>query len=781
MVPPAQPELSKEQILDMIRPALTDLLRENVRGDVDREKTQQYAEARKAELYDRGIQYVVPDLVNGNIVDFSPINGALKNPSLDKASAGGLYDYVVNDIRGYRRKYVAVLGSRSPNLKAVPMRRDNDLHVQRARIADTVLERLDGIWKRDRAHRQIALGLWKSGTMFLYTPFVANGERYGVTREPVIEMRQTPVGPATLNCVQCGSITPVPRDEAPPIACPECGSPFGPEDYQDPEMIDIPEIVDVKEYPNGCAELHVCSIFTVTTPFWIKDLTEAPWLWYEYEEHKGALLAAYPNLEQLIGDKDDTPAGTETGAQAQGMIARATTASPTGTYIPPRKNRWTYSRFWLRPSMYWLMKGAPRDLLLQYYPKGLKVTQVQDKIVDIEHERLDHVWAMIKPETSETIYADPTCKDFMSGQDLINDFHNMTAQTYQQAVPQTLLPTDIIDFQTLKKRRGIPGEYIPIKPGISNIKERIQQMPTAKPEPMMNQWVTELREHLAENIGITRTLFGGALPGDRTAHEAEIMKNQAMMQLSEPWQNMRDGWADAARNAIIQMALHSGGRIPSADGSDSEVEEIELEDLLNGGWYIRTEESMPMSWSERRSWIGKFLENQPPEMIAQVVGLGSPDNIPSIQETWGLTNWKIPMSDARDKVLDTIRMLLRGEPIKEVAPDGTIQLMPSIPIDEFEDDHQFSANEIKQWAQTKDGREAKQTNPLGYANVIAWGKAHQMLAQIQAAPMIGPDGQAPQPKAVSQPASGAPSGASGDQSDQLPSLPPLPEEETVAT
>jgi hypothetical protein len=107
-----------------------------------------------------------------------------------------------------------------------------------------------------------------------------------------------------------------------------------------------------------------------------------------------------------------------------------------------------------------------------------------------------------------------------------------------------------------------------------------------------------------------------------------------------------------------------------------------------------------------------------------------------VQQIFGMDSWTIPMLNNRDKVYATISKLLQAAPTVNPMTGKT---EPSIPIDIFEDDHMTSANVIKEYCQTEQGRANKESNPEGYSNVIAWGMAHQELTMPD--PMMEPTGE----------------------------------------
>jgi hypothetical protein len=748
--------------------AVKGLISEHINADQDREKIYQYTEARKNELYWRGSQYILPVLIGGQVMDYTSIGTLGYNIGENEREAE--YDYVLNVIRGDGRKFIAVLGQRGPNAKAQPRRPDDEAAVRRARKADIAAAYLRSNWNPERVQRHLAMSLWKNGTTFAYTPWVANGVKYGTVNEPIIESVPMPLGKPFYRCQQCGYETTADLAGQPPVCknplCPiPGGNKLDPSNLFDPGTQPVPTVVGEKSYPKGCVELHLATIFEVTVPFYSKCLEDAPWLQYEYEEHKGKLLAAYPQLRN-IGEQDW--GGDNAGVSAQGKLARDVASSPTGIYVSPRKNRWLYSRFWLRPGMYQMLSDTAQiAALAAKYPNGLKVTMVQGEVVEMAAERLDEVWASCKPDTSEYIFADAVCKDYMGIQDIINDLYNLVVETMERAIPFMIADPLVLDVLQLEKQRGKPGQIIPAKAGVgSSLQDSIFKAPTATVDPQVFQWLQSVHEAGREMVGVLPAIFGGGEPAS-TARAAELQRNQALQQLNTVWNEMRDFWEAVYQNATRQLAAHAlpdGSNLGGAAPNDSD-----FSDLLGGGWFFTTEEAMPMTWGQKRDLIMFVLQAGPEAW--KLFGLEHPLNVAKVQEILGLPDWKVPNLDARDKVLATIKTLLSAQPTPgppgppdpmtgAPGPPGPPQ--PSIPPDQFEDDHMLVASVIKEWAQTEEARITRDMNPGGYANVIAYGAASMQLS--------GPPPGAP-PGAGPSPGGGGPAGPGGPPQPDEPGQP----------
>ncbi len=262
------------------------------------------------------------------------------------------------------------------------------------------------------------------------------------------------------------------------------------------------------------------------------------------------------------------------------------------------------------------------------------------------------------------------------------------------------------------------------------------------PDPDMERYGVEQREHAAEIVGITPQIYGGG-GVEQTAYATNLKRNQAMLQLSMYADAARQYWCDVTYNSVMLMAQHSNGRVPSPFAPRKESEYIDnIEDILNGGFHFEAADSMPMSWVERREQLNEVLKNLAgnPAVLTQL-GFLEPSNIEQIQdELMGMPDWKIPYEDAYLKLNATIRDLLKGQPTQQPAPPppppppGMPPMppappmdIPSIPVDDW-DDHGWMANAMGEWLDSETARSARVSNPGGFANCVAWWKAQKGLS-----------------------------------------------------
>lgn len=710
MIPlaPAEAAPSKEQLLGMLKEDLGNLVKVDVRADVDPEKQIQYRNARKYELYDRGFQYLVPYLIDGQIVDWSPL-GSVKYDSQQQIA--GRFDSVINFMRGDKKKVVAVLGQRSPVVKCMPDRADDENASRLAKRADIEAMKLFFDWETERKQRELAAALWKTGTTFSYIDWVTNADKYGVVTEPQYELQQQDVTEGGYH--------------------PEFGQ-------IPPQTAQVPVQVGVKSYPKGAVEMALATIFEVTCPFYAKCVDDLPWLLYEFEEHNGKLIQMFPQVREKLTEGDGTMGTMAGGASSTvGTLARDTAISPTGSQLGQHRNRTLYSRIWLTPVMYELIKDeGKRHLLQENFKKGAKLTLIADELVDIEESKLTEHWSYCKPDITPYIFADPLCTDFVSIQDNLNDMHNLQKESFYRAIPWFVADPQLLDPVTMKKQAQQPGEVVFCRPGMgSQLQNSIWRAPESKPDPAIAKWMESLVESGRQLTGATDPIFGGG-DSPETARGAELKRNQALMQLGLVWAEMRTFWERTFENGIRLKA-----RFATAQGSEMEGapedQLADLSELAEGLWHCETEEAMPMTWGQKRDFFMYLLGLGPASW--QMFALNEPQNVQIVQQIFAMEGWRLPNFDALEKVQITIQALLRDAPTHD---PQTGKVEPSIPIDIFEDDHAFCAKMVKLWAQGRDGRTNHQINPDGYSNVIAWGMAHMELTMPdQGVPMAPPEQQ----------------------------------------
>ncbi len=781
--------IEQNQLLQKLKNPIEQYLQRGIESDISGERAYQLRTLHRNERYWRGDHYSYPVLnASSGTIEYSTAAGNLRSPGEGKQRGG--YAYVLNYYQGDGLKLIGVLG-RIPNAKAVADSEDAGFS-ERAEQATQIVKQLWSHWRVEAQQPELMLSLYKNGTTFGYTPYVADSERFGHTEESIYEERSVQVSEAGFDCPYCGEFNGQAMAE-PQGGCAICGGPLGPENFRDAEYANIPEPVGVERYANGSVEFHLCSPYTVTTPFYLKNLDICPWLWYEYEEFSGNIMRAHPELRGLYAKM--ASAGGSTSLSAEARFAREGAASPGQlSYQPFRKNYWRYSRFWLTPAVFEVIGDEQseemRDTLRSEYPDGAKITTVNGHLVRIESEKLSAVWAACKPTVGEYLYSLELGHNYPPLNDLINDGFNILAQTAEKGMPITLYDPTIFDKRALKEHQTTPVEWLPTLPGLGGkLRDATYETKPAVLQPATVQMMDTALTAARDVSNIQKPLYGGEEGRRQTLGEAELKRNQALMPHNTTWTFIRAFWARCYENGVTQFALHGGDKLYFAGASPSmparSMDAGDLEGLLEGGWSVQCDEAIPMTWGQRRAQVWQILDKG--DALWRLFGLAHPNNLEGLLDILGTTDIKVPGLDNVRKVASTIQHLLEAVPIEIPAPPPPMgmpplqpELAPSIPADEFEDDHELTIQAIREWCQTSEvsGRGGiRETNPGGYANVIAHGRDHLRIIQMQMAPPMPPEGDGEPPPAGGPPPPEAEVQAPRPEGvPKLPPAPPVPEE-----
>jgi hypothetical protein len=741
--------LSPEEVLQLAKAELLQLVKSDIDEDVDPEKAFQLLQVRKCHLYYDGKQYLTFER-NGEFFDFTTVGSPISSQGEEEEA----YDYILNIVKGDGRKFVSVVGNRPPNVKGTADYPDDEESVQNALNANSVAKTLFSWWDIRTLHRYLVLQLWKSGTVFGYTPYVVNGYKYGKTSIPKWTTVPQELAPAGWECLTCGN-----RHEIGTPACPHCGQPLGPQDYKEAEVVNVPVQDGEKEYENGQVELQLYTVLHVTVPFYSQSFKDVPWLRLETEKHKAELFEIYPGLEDKLRDDHDTEGMTT--SQAQSVNIRQSDSSPTGQGNK-RKNLVTYSRYWLKPLMYNLIRDREkRDKIRRAFPDGMRIVRVKDEIVDLRHERMEDVWSYCSPEATDYIYGDPLSLDHVQIQDIVNDLINIGVETLERAVPWMMADPQVVDFKALKARVRRPAEVVPTIPGVGqNLRSAIQEAPVAEFSEQTLPFLTGVHEGVREIAGVQKAVFGGEPARETTAREYEGRRNQAMMQLTTTWDALRSFYGNVTTNAARQLARYGPQTLQDQTNPHKA---IEVAALLKRNWHYEVEESIPITPGQRADRLMFLLGSQSP-IVPTLFGLTHPENARAINDLLGMEGLYIPGADDIEAIKETIRRLLAEEPVMTTGPDGLPVVRPSI-MPKWEEESQLAIAVIKAWALTKAGRYAADNNPLGYQNVIAYGEEHERriappLGMIPGGPLPPNGGPSPDaPGGGKQPAPGSPASA----------------------
>ena len=661
----------------------------------------------------QGFHYIAPLLGVTNRVEWGPVGNNTGGPLNTSETGRRAYNNSLNYYKGDAKKLIGVLG-RTPNATASAINQRDDDQVTEAEDANKILAELRWHWDVEVLNSYLVFYLWTCGPVYGYTPFGADGRRFGYTEIPKYRMESVEVEPGYFE--------------------------------------DVPVLDGYDSFANGSVSLILATDYEIIKPTRIKSLIDAPWLIFERELHKSTILSRYPEAKNpeiyaKIG-------GSSQGFDNYGKTARDQAASAAAYNRPLSTNYWTESLIWLQPQMYDMLEMQDEQgkqlaaVLRSEHAGGAKVVMVNGYVIRIESENMHDVWFECPAEVGQSL-DEPALGDETARLNRgIDDMYNVFQEVAEKGNPITFYDPQVIDPGAISLHASNPVDYLPVMPGQGgDIRKGIH---TSEPIEIPQSAVTLLeysKNAMRENSGITPALSGSETK-QQTLGEAEINRNMALLPHNVTWNFMRRFWAGVFTNGIRQIAKYGLSKAYFGGERSNPVKEVEIPRLravLNGRWKVECEEAIPMTWGQIRAQSFQIMDKGPE--FWNMIGMQDPRNVMAFLKSIGNSDYILPGEKQRDKTLFDINMLLREKPTQQFDPmTGQPQLMASQPADDFVDDHALVVQIVKEWAIDDAGRAAKAENPEGYMNVILWGKEHAAMAApppMPGDPMQGGDPSAP--------------------------------------
>jgi hypothetical protein len=698
VIGPASPEesLSADDILKKYPGAVEAICKACVETQYDAERIFLLNCARQQIMKIRGQQFGVPGLVGGefgNYVDYLPFADGGEDG--DQNGANVRLCPPINFIGGDCWKYTAVLGQRAPQVKAIA---DDPHDGESADAAHNADANIRDLWEKneiDRLWRTVAFHQYATGPAFIRCFWNTDRKKYGSSTEPQLEVQEGQDG------------------------------------------VPVPVEVGQKEYVNGDAEPRVYSILEVSAPWHSKTIDECGFLKCEVMRSKWELLKEYSDADGTAGKLEqyrtgDVPDDDMTGASTTAAAVRESSFTPSGTEYSKKQNQWRHSEIWAQPHLYQAITDPEaRKIFEDHFPDGLYISKVGSLTMKIENQAATEVWTVCKVGHTERINDRPICADTVPLQTAINDLVGMTIETVLRAIPQTIMNSMLIDREAYSTKEAIPGEIIlTATPIDGDINKQMAQIPPARLGDQVIPVIGLVRNWWQDINGIRPELTGGGEP-TQTYREARQRRDQALLQLAPQADEMRYAAAETATLLVKLRAKYGSGTVKAQrkGAYGTEIDMVDMAALKDSGWHAEADDSWPMTAADTRDSLLQALEQFPPD-VQQALSLLDPMNIESIFELIELPGFESAVREQVNKTLSVdVAQLLQSQPIPGApGPDGLPgPKQPSIPPDSF-DNHVIVANLLGKWLVSKTGQTARQSNPAGFDNVVAFQAAHQELA-----------------------------------------------------
>lgn len=684
-----------------------------------------------------------------------------------------IYQYNDNIYQMLCLAFMAALSPDVPKVRYQPGDAENEEDLLIAAKGSTIQAFNERRNKIKSLQKLELLYLWTCGCYFAYTRNIVDSARAGVTREPVIAMKEQEVAPNRYVCPQCAAETP--EDEASDASmggaqCSQCKAPVGPADWHPSETMAMPSKVGEKVVPNHMTAMDVYCPLNVDADPEAMELFESATLDLEGEMNVAAVRASYPGYWDKLKASSDTSSGTQ-GAQDRQARNRITAPSGIGANNNTGQHTGTYSRCWIQTWAFNILDDRTKaDRLTAKYPDGVKLVSYGGDFLQAVPERMTDRWTWCAAIKGLGLFPFAVGDAALDVQRRINDTAN-TVHAYMDRVAfGTILGNnDVIDIDAMTKKRLPPGNITPVK--LRSDQEGQPDVPLSnllfQPEFHIDGNIYNYQQQLiqlAQMIaGVQPQVFGGSDPNVQTMGGQKQMLDTAMGRMQLFWDQIREEHAARAQNSVrctIENMDEQLRIVVEGDVSGNWQTETILKSEVVGDFmcYPESDEGFPSTFREIQARIMELMTGAEKNPFVMEV-LSDPDTQKVVSRYILPDQIKLPTDDERARLKILLHQLSQTQTGPDMidGPDGNPIMIPTVlPSRDF-DDMDMAQLLAKNWLQKNWQTQA--TNPLGFENVLAflkvatqYAKEAQMAAAMAAAPPGGPGG----PPGLPPPGAGAP-------------------------
>lgn len=652
------------------------------------------------------------------------------------------------------KAFVAALSAQTPKQRWTPANADVEEDRETAKIASRAEEIIERANKVKSMLRQELMEFFTSGCYFKYTRYVVDADRTGTHKQTVFQMAKAEVLPARYQCFNCGQTTPEDALVAQrKLACPNCGSPLGPDNYFESHVDEIPLAEQKEDVPNGMVLWDVYGPMHMDADPDAADLSSTPLLNCAVEVPLGWLRTTF----QDNWEKFEEGANSGTGSELLDRQYRDMLTTPQGyaTWFSfSSQNKPTYNRTWVQPMLFAEMDEKIEALeLMKAFPKGCMIAWTGDLPLQIRACKLTDEWTWAGTEQKGFgLFPPPVGDPAVPIQERINDCINKIDEYMDRLACGILLANEgYVDTRALNGKPMLPGVLNPVTfrkgAGPASIQEAIFQV-RAEIDAMIFQYVAQLKQDMELLVGTPPQTFGaGTQEGVETMGGQQQQLNTGMMKLGLHWEVIGDEHAEAAENAMkcaSDNMTDDWFQSVSDESKDFRNEYVHL-DQMKGTVHAErdTDQGFPMTAAEIRQFWQDVVTN-PENPFTQMI-LSEPENVDNAIRFIGVPGLKAPKGAMRGKMLRIISMLVNSGPQQMPDPEtGEPIQAPSVMPNKYLDDLDTLIKLIPAWSE--EHWDQLEENQPGIDNLVAFYKMcvvyqHEIGAETQMAGGTPPPGQ----------------------------------------
>jgi hypothetical protein len=686
---------------------------------------------------------------------FNAVDWMNQDDHAQDADDKDLYQYCNNFYQMLATGFVAALAPQVPNSKWMPEDAEQLADVTTAKAAQTLINIIERQNSEQSLLKQQLLYLYTTGAVFRHTRYVVDGERAGITREPVFNETQTQLAPDRYHCFHCGATSPaepMPLDgHLDGYRCAHCQRLLGEDSFFPAEYGPVIKKVGEEEVPNGMVAQNLYSPLEVDCDPSANNLRQTPILNLEVEVHLGALRAAYPDMYDQISA---SPSSELSSNGSVDRIARQQVYAQTGAASSILQDqRPTLSRTWIQPWAFDLEDDREfGERMRAAYPTGLLLVSTGATFLSAREASLTREWTWAGTHEGFGLFPPSIGDIVVPFQKRYNDMANILHEFMDRCSSGvTLANADLIDTKSMQGKPMLPGVLNLVKlkrtgaPGSVRLADALYQFQFQMHEEAF-RYLDKLAYNAQMFAGIPPQVYGGAGdPSIETFGGQQQQLNSALGKLNIYWENLKEEHAKAdelAVNCAKDNLTADMRQVILVRGSEFRNDYIRLDDLQGSVHaYADTDQGLPVTAAELRQRWMDLMQAAASNPLAQAI-FDDPNNQEQAATALGVPNMVVPGAAMRSKVLQIIDRLLNAEAVPVVDPQTgqpTGQVRPTIIPDGAIDDFTVLKQVVRQYCQ--ENSDIPDNNPAGWQNLLAYftaAVAMEARLKAEAAQQIPP-------------------------------------------
>lgn len=651
------------------------------------------------------------------------------------------------------KAYVGALSAQIPRSRWKPANADEEEDRETAKVASRVAEIIDRANHRPKMLKQELMELFTGGCYFKFTRYIVDADRTGTHKQTVLKMMASEVMPARYVCFNCGTTTPEAQMATQKsLACPNCGTPFGPQNFFEDHVEQIPVADQKADVANGMVLQSVYGPMHVDADPDAAELRETCLLNVAQEVSLGWLRSIFKKRWADLFEGQASAWGNEqTERLWRDMI---TTPSGYASWFGNNtQNKPTYNRTWIQPMLFNELETQPEaDELTEQFPDGCMICWTGEIPLMLRPAKLTDEWTWNGTEqTGFGLFPKPAGDPAVPVQQRINDCVSKIDEYMDRLACGILLAnTNVIDEKAMNGKALLPGVLNPVKfktnSPVSDIQAAIFQV-KAEIDAAIFTYLALLKQDMELLVGTPPQTFGaGTQEGIETAAGQNQQLQTGMQRLGLDWETVCDEHAEADENAIKCAAKNMTEDWFLAVSGESEQpynEYVHL-DQMKGSVHAErdTEQGFPMTAAECRAFWTQIMGEAENEFVQALMQV--PENVDACIRSLAVPGMVAPQGAMQGKMLRYITQLIKGKPIMQQDPiSGQPLQVPSVMPNKYLDDIPTLVKLIPAWSQAHwdqiDGNQNAQDNLVAFFKMCVLFE-HESASEMA---MTGPPGQPP--------------------------------------